>query len=75
MSHRPIHAECVESGPAPLTVPEATVVVIVVVLAAILALAGLPSLSALVLIVEAATTGVKLARRLFQPKAAAQEVS
>ncbi|MGW2818251.1 hypothetical protein [Streptomyces sp. NPDC001415] len=64
MPSRPVRAACVQSGPAPLTAPETTIVVIVLILATILALAGLPSLSVTVLLTEAAATGVKLAHKL-----------
>ncbi|MGW2748109.1 hypothetical protein [Streptomyces sp. NPDC001450] len=52
------------SGELPLTVPEVTIVVVVLVLAAVLALAGMPSLSVLVLLAESADTGLRLVGRL-----------
>ena len=58
------HAACVASGELPLTVPEVTIVVVVLVLAVVLALAGMPSLSVLVLLAESTDTGIRLVRRL-----------
>lgn len=57
-------AACVTCGEPPIAVPEATVIVIVLVLATVLALTGLPSLSAFVLMAEAVSTGSRVARRL-----------
>ncbi|MCX4966766.1 hypothetical protein OHA98_18375 [Streptomyces sp. NBC_00654] len=50
--------------PRPLTVPEVVVLIVIVVAATVLAVAGLPAISATVLIVEAAALGVRLLRRL-----------
>lgn len=58
------HAACVTSGELPLTASEVTIVVVVLVLAAVLALAGMPSLSVLVLLTESADTGLRLVGRL-----------
>lgn len=69
MSHPPIgHAMCVESGELPLTAPEATIIVVILVLAIVLALAGMPSLSVLVLLAESVDTGIRLIRRLWAAK-------
>ncbi|MFG3010097.1 hypothetical protein ACGFZB_06510 [Streptomyces cinerochromogenes] len=57
-------AMCVSSGEMPLTVPEVTIVVVVLVLAVVLALAGMPTLSVLVLLAESTDTAIRLIRRL-----------
>ncbi|MFI6494699.1 hypothetical protein [Streptomyces sp. NPDC050564] len=49
MPHRYADAACVESEPRPVTVPEATVIVIVLVLAAVLAVMGQPTVSVFVI--------------------------
>ncbi|MET7906169.1 hypothetical protein ABZS86_33805 [Streptomyces sp. NPDC005355] len=59
---------CVESGELPLTAPEATIIVVILVLAIVLALAGMPSLSVLVLLAESVDTGIRLIRRLWAAK-------
>ncbi|QTI87213.1 hypothetical protein [Streptomyces sp. AgN23] len=68
MSRQPLGAACVESGALPLTWPHVTIVVVVLILSVILALAGMPSLSVLVLLAEATDTGLRLARRLSAAK-------
>ncbi len=72
---RPTRVTCVQSGPAPLTAPEAVVIIIVLILAGALALAGMPSISVIVLLTEATTIGVKLARRLCGSRTAARAVN
>lgn len=73
--NRPTRAACVQSGPTPLTAPEAIVIIIVLVLAGALALAGMPSISVIVLLTEATTIGVKLARRLYGARTTVQAVN
>ncbi|MFI0766166.1 hypothetical protein ACH4TQ_14975 [Streptomyces sp. NPDC021218] len=69
MSHQPpISAACVESGSPPLTWPHVTIVVVVLILSAALALAGMPYVSAIVLLTEATDTGIRLVRRLRAAK-------
>ncbi|MER5276101.1 hypothetical protein ABT025_10120 [Streptomyces sp. NPDC002809] len=48
----------------PLTVPEVVVLIVIVVATTVLALAGLPVVSAALLLAEAAALGVRLLRRL-----------
>ncbi|MFC7897684.1 hypothetical protein [Streptomyces sp. NPDC057381] len=62
MSHT-VRAGCVVPGDQPLTGPEVTVVIVVLVLAVLLALAGMPTLSVLVLLAEATDSGFRLVRR------------
>ncbi|MFT9474495.1 hypothetical protein [Streptomyces sp. 11-1-2] len=66
MSHT-ARAACVVPGHRPLTAPEATDVP---VLAVLLALAGMPALSVLILLAETADTGLRLARRARSGKQA-----
>lgn len=73
--NRPTCAACVQSGPTPLTAPEAVVIIIVLILASALALAGMPSISVIVLLTEATTIGVKLARRVCGTNPAVQGVN
>ncbi|GAA4704310.1 hypothetical protein [Streptomyces youssoufiensis] len=57
-------AACVVTEPErSLNGPEAAIVVVVVILAVLLALAGMPALSVVVLLAEATDTGVRLVRR------------
>ncbi|MEU6244002.1 hypothetical protein [Streptomyces sp. NPDC047024] len=63
-------AACVVPGRRPLTAPEATVVVVVLVLAVLLAMAGMPTLSVLVLLAKAADVGLLLIRRARSGKRA-----
>ncbi|WP_327709464.1 hypothetical protein OG912_13020 [Streptomyces sp. NBC_00464] len=48
----------------PLTVPEVVVLIVIVVATTTLALAGLPVISAAVLLAEATVLGIRLLRRL-----------
>ncbi|MDX2692163.1 hypothetical protein [Streptomyces ipomoeae] len=72
MSHT-ARAACVVPGDRPLTGPETTVVVVVLILAVLLALAGMPALSVLVLLAEATETGFRLVRRARSGKRATAE--
>ena len=72
MSHT-VRAACVVPADRPLSGPEATVVVVVLVLAVLLALAGMPTLSVLVLLAKATDTGLRLVRRVRSGKQAEAE--
>jgi hypothetical protein len=48
----------------PLTAPEAGVLVVIIIIAGVLAVAGLPAVSVLVLIAEALSLGTRLLARL-----------
>lgn len=63
-------AACVMPGDRPLTAPETTIVVVVLVLAVLLALAGMPSLSVLILLAETTDTGLRLVCRARSGKQA-----
>ena len=64
MPHRSTDAACVESKPHPVTVPEATVIVIVLVLSTVLAVLGQPTVSVFVIAAHLVLTRVFRAEAL-----------
>ncbi|MFS0697826.1 hypothetical protein [Streptomyces nitrosporeus] len=55
----------------PLTAPEAAVLIVIIIVAGVLAVAGLPTVSVLVLVVEAVSLGRRLLVRLRRDRVAA----